>query len=81
MMRAILSVLVALMVPGAVLAQSGPLRIEITEGVIEPLPFAVPTFQPESAEAGQLSNDIARVVSDDLLGTGLFGEMTAYALI
>ena len=23
-------------------AQTGPLRIEITEGVIEPLPFAVP---------------------------------------
>ncbi|HCT35016.1 MAG TPA: Tol-Pal system protein TolB, partial [Sulfitobacter sp.] len=24
-------------------AQDGPLRIEITEGVIEPLPFAVPS--------------------------------------
>ena len=59
----------------------GPLRIEITEGVIEPLPFAVPSFQPESAEAGQLANDIARVVSDDLIGTGLFREIPASAFI
>ncbi|QFT59093.1 translocation protein TolB [Sulfitobacter sp. THAF37] len=66
---------------GAVQAQQGPLRIEITEGVIEPLPFAVPSFQPETAEAGQLANDISRVVSDDLTGTGLFREIPASAFI
>jgi TolB protein len=66
---------------GPLYAQQGPLRIEITEGVIEPLPFAVPSFQPESAEAGQLANDIARVVSDDLIGTGLFREIPASAFI
>ncbi|WP_238935863.1 Tol-Pal system beta propeller repeat protein TolB [Sulfitobacter mediterraneus] len=63
------------------MAQQGPLRIEITEGVIEPLPFAVPSFQPESAEAGQMANDLARVVSDDLTGTGLFREIPASAFI
>ncbi len=67
--------------PGAAMAQQGPLRIEITEGVIEPLPFAVPSFQPESAEAGQMANDLARVVSDDLTGTGLFREIPASAFI
>jgi TolB protein len=66
---------------GAAMAQQGPLRIEITEGVIEPLPFAVPSFQPESAEAGQMANDLARVVSDDLTGTGLFREIPASAFI
>lgn len=66
---------------GAALAQQGPLRIEITEGVIEPLPFAVPSFQPESSEAGQMANDLARVVSDDLTGTGLFREIPASAFI
>ncbi|MFT6676328.1 MAG: TolB protein [Sulfitobacter sp.] len=66
---------------GATLAQQGPLRIEITEGVIEPLPFAAPSFQPESAEAGQMANDLARVVSDDLTGTGLFREIPASAFI
>ncbi|MFD2737959.1 Tol-Pal system beta propeller repeat protein TolB [Sulfitobacter aestuarii] len=66
---------------GTAQAQQGPLRIEITEGVIEPLPFAVPSFQPESGEAGQLAVDIARVVSEDLTGTGLFREVPASAFI
>ena len=30
-------------VPAQAQQQSGPLRIEITEGVIEPLPFALPS--------------------------------------
>ncbi len=62
-------------------AQDGPLRIEITEGVIEPLPFAVPSFQPESGDAGQMAVDLARVVSEDLVGSGLFREVPASAYI
>ena len=58
-----------------------PLRIIIDEGVIEPLPFAVPSFQPESAEAGQMANDLSRVVAEDLIGTGLFREIPASAFI
>ena len=67
--------------PNAAQAQQGPLRIEITEGVIEPLPFAVPSFQPESGAAGQMAVDLARVVSEDLTGTGLFREIPASAFI
>ena len=63
------------------LAQQGPLRIEITEGVIEPLPFAAPSFQPESAQAAELAANIARVVAADLKGTGLFREIPASAYI
>ncbi|MEM9967679.1 MAG: Tol-Pal system beta propeller repeat protein TolB [Pseudomonadota bacterium] len=62
-------------------AQQGPLRIEITEGVIEPLPFAAPSFQPESAEAGQMAIDLAQVVASDLTGTGLFRQIPASAFI
>ena len=58
-----------------------PLRIIIDEGVIEPLPFAVPSFRPESAEAGQMANDLSRVVAEDLIGTGLFREIPASAFI
>ncbi|MEC9310987.1 MAG: Tol-Pal system protein TolB, partial [Pseudomonadota bacterium] len=32
---------------GSALAQNGPLRIEIDQGVIEPLPYAVPDFIPD----------------------------------
>jgi TolB protein len=58
-----------------------PLRIIIDEGVIEPLPFAAPSFQPESAEASQMASDLARVVAEDLIGTGLFREIPASAFI
>ncbi len=63
------------------MAQNGPLRIEITDGVIEPLPFAVPNFVAETSGAGQLAQDIARVVAADLSGTGLFREIPKEAFI
>ncbi|WP_372992504.1 Tol-Pal system beta propeller repeat protein TolB [Sulfitobacter sp.] len=83
MILRVLSLCLALVcaVTGTAQAQQGPLRIEITEGVIEPLPFAVPSFQPESGEAGQMSVDLARVVSEDLVGSGLFREIPASAFI
>jgi TolB protein len=63
------------------LAQDGPLRIVITEGVIEPLPFAVPNFVAENAAAGEHAVNIARVIASDLAGTGLFREIPASAHI
>ena len=66
---------------GASFAQSGPLRIEITDGVIEPLPFAVPDFVAENGEAGEYAAKISRVIASDLAGTGLFREISADAFI
>ncbi|WP_386679856.1 Tol-Pal system beta propeller repeat protein TolB [Loktanella sp. R86503] len=63
------------------LAQGGPLRLTITDGVIEPLPFAVPTFQAETAGAEQVASDISRLVAQDLAGTGLFREIPQEAFI
>ncbi|WP_435231371.1 Tol-Pal system beta propeller repeat protein TolB [Pseudopelagicola sp. nBUS_20] len=63
------------------LAQDGPLRIEITEGVIEPLPFAAPDFVAETPGSNQVSKDISRVIADDLSGSGLFREIPAKAHI
>ena len=74
----------AMLVCGAVsasYAQSGPLRIEITDGVIEPLPFAVPDFVAENGEAGEYAANISRVIASDLAGTGLFREISADAFI
>lgn len=62
-------------------AQTGPLRIEITEGVIEPLPFAAPDFVADNAQAAQYGRDIARVIAADLTGTGLFREISSNAFI
>ncbi len=62
-------------------AQSGPLRITIDEGVIEPLPFAAPRFIAETAGAADISAAITGVVAADLAGTGLFREIPAAAHI
>ncbi len=60
---------------------SGPLRIEITEGVIEPVPFAVPDFIGEGSTATQLGRQIADVIAADLTGTGLFRRIPSDAFI
>ncbi len=63
------------------LAQDGPLRIEITEGVIEPLPFAVPGFVAEGPAGAEVAGQLTRVIAADLSGTGLFREIPADAHI
>ncbi|MGB0353188.1 Tol-Pal system beta propeller repeat protein TolB [Roseobacter sp. HKCCD5988] len=59
----------------------GPLRIEITEGVIEPLPFALPIFIADTPDMADAAQDITRVIAADLRGTGLFREIPAEAHI
>ncbi|THH37220.1 Tol-Pal system protein TolB [Aliishimia ponticola] len=76
----ILACLCALCAGVAAYAQQ-PLRLDITQGVIEPMPFAAPAFVAENAAGADLAGDIARVVSDDLVGTGLFREVPASAHI
>ncbi|MEL6563293.1 MAG: Tol-Pal system beta propeller repeat protein TolB [Pseudomonadota bacterium] len=80
MFRVLLIVMVALGVT-QVAAQNGPLRIEITEGVIEPLPVAIPNLVPENAEAAAMGQQLSRVIAADLSGTGLFREIPADAYI
>jgi TolB protein len=63
------------------MAQDGPLRIEITEGVIEPMPFAVPDFVPGTGAGGQVAADISQLIAADLAGTGLFRAIPSDAFI
>lgn len=56
-------------------AQSKPLRIEITEGVIEPMPFAAPIFVAENPAAAKYAKQLTEVLAADLIGTGLFREI------
>lgn len=66
--------------------QTAPLRLEITQGVIETLPFAMPSFitterrgaltrtlreQDINSEAGILRHNIQQVITSDLVNTGL----------
>ncbi|MDX8351502.1 Tol-Pal system beta propeller repeat protein TolB [Cognatiyoonia sp. IB215182] len=81
MMKRILAFLVVLLLAGPALAQNGPLRLTITDGVIEPITFAVPSFEAESPQAQQVASDLSRLVAQDLAGTGLFREVPATAFI
>ncbi len=62
-------------------ARGEPLRIVIDEGVIEPLPFAIPSFVGAGGEGAQYAGEITRVVAADLAGTGLFREIPSSAYI
>ncbi len=66
--------------PALAQGNPGPLQIEITEGVIEPLPFALPQFIAGSGVEDQAA-DITRVIAADLVGTGLFREIPRDAFI
>lgn len=80
---AILSMVAVLAMPGFAVAQdrTGPLRIEITQGVIEPVPIAVAPFLAENAAATDFARQITAVVAADLTGTGLFRDVPQSAYI
>lgn len=63
-----------LLLAAPALAQSGPqtFKIDVTGGVVEPLPIAAPTFIAETAAAAQVAADITGVIAGNLAGTGLF---------
>ncbi|PZO67724.1 MAG: Tol-Pal system protein TolB [Paracoccus denitrificans] len=66
--------------PNLAVAQDGPLRIEITDGVAEPMPIAIAPFF-DDGNAGAMVAQVQKVVIDDLTGTGLFREIPAGAQI
>lgn len=76
----ILTIVLASLV-GLAPAMAAPLRIEINDPVIEPLPFALPSFVAEGGEGGQYAAEISGVVASDLVGTGLFREIPGSAYI
>jgi TolB protein len=57
------------------------LELDITEGVVEPLPVAVSEFYGASPDAAQRGRDIADVVSADLERSGLFRPIDRRAFI
>ena len=77
---AMVALVLALGAGTAALAQ-GRLQITVTDGVIEPLPIAVPGFVAETGGAEDLARQISRVVVEDLVGSGLFREVPAEAFI
>jgi TolB protein len=59
----------------AVRPAAADLRIDITRGVVEPLPIAIVSFQGEGAGAEDVGRNIAKVISADLERSGLFSPI------
>ncbi len=79
--RAALAVFALLLPALPAVAQQPTLEIDVTGGVIEPVPFAVPGFIPENAAAAPVAAQITQVIASDLIGTGLFREIPPQAYI
>ena len=60
---------------------AAPLEIDITEGRIEPLPIAVTKFNYDSIQGKVLSNNIFNVISNNLLNSGLFKQISNKAFL
>ena len=76
---AVMAMILATLVAAPVMAQDPP-RIVISDGVIDPMPIAVPAFVDEGG-AGEMARNLSRVVMSDLAGTGLFREIPEDAFI
>ena len=57
------------------------LRIEITEGMVAPTPIAIADFTGSNGEANDAGREIASIISNDLLSSGLFDPVDSAAFI
>jgi len=84
LMTAFAATMIALVSLGAAVVPAQaqePLRLTLRDGVIEALPFALPSFQAEVAGSEQMAADISRVIAEDLNGTGLFRQIQSSSFI
>ncbi len=74
-----LAALLAMLV--AALPASAELRIDITQGKVEPMPIAVTNFTGLTTEEIEFGRDISRIISGDLERSGLFRPINPQAFI
>jgi len=56
-------------------------RVDITRGVVEPIPIAIPNFYGAGGNEAEFGRDIAKVVSADLVRSGLFSAVDPHSFI
>ncbi len=82
-LSAVLSLLLALLVAGPATAQA-PLRVDVTEGHLDPLSIAVTDFVSAAGADGreaEIGAEISRVVTSNLERSGLFAPVDEEAFI
>src|ERR1700735_5045257 len=63
------------------LAAHADIHVDITRGNVEPIPVAIPSFYGANGNAAQFGRDIAEVVSNDLVRSGLFSAVDPHAFV
>ncbi|MCH2564761.1 MAG: Tol-Pal system beta propeller repeat protein TolB [SAR116 cluster bacterium] len=73
----------AMLAAAMLVAQSAAaqLRIEITEGMVAPTPIAIADFTGSDGKANDAGREIASIISNDLLSSGLFDPVDSAAFI
>jgi len=56
-------------------AANAEVKVDITRGVVEPIPIAIPSFYGANGTESQYGRDIAKVVTNDLVRSGLFSAV------
>jgi TolB protein len=75
-LMAVVALLVA--IAGQAMAQ---LRVDITQGTIQPMPIAIPPFVGAGGGPDELSQNVAQVITADLKRSGLFAPVDPAAFI
>jgi len=74
--------LVPALAPALARAQdAGPTRVQITQGVMEPIPVAIPDFAADDPAHADMAARIVRVITDDLASSGLIAPVDPDAFI
>ena len=85
MIRTMISRILALWAVLAVLAAPAlaqtPLRVDVTEGHLDPMKLAITDFVGTQAQESEAGEDIARVITNNLQNTGLFAPLDQGAFI
>lgn len=80
-MRALIRFFALFLVLTAGATAQEPLRVDISEGHLDPLPIAIPDFLGDSEMTSERGADITEVVMNDLASSGLFQPVDSGAFI
>jgi TolB protein len=79
---ALLALFVCFLIPTLLPSRAlADVKVDITRGVVEPIPIAIPSFFGTTANEAQYGRDIAQVVSADLIRSGLFSAIDPHAFV
>jgi TolB protein len=81
LIRVVVLIVAAVSVVGLVGKALAQLRVDITQGTIQPMPIAIPPFVGAGGGPDELSQNVAQVVTADLKRSGLFAPVDPSAFI